>query len=329
MQRIALAIFALALSVASACAQTVTGPIPNSGVYGAYNAAPPTCIAGSGCWFQTDVNGNVKVNIAAGGGAGGTASTFGAAFPATGTAVGMSQGGNMVAMNGLAGNLLVNCNVGCSGGTFNNNADNVATSATNGQSASWLYVWDGATWDRLYGDSTNGAKVNVTNTLAAIGNNADAVAAGAGAASPVGSYNYVWNGATWDRMAGGTAGSKVTPQAIATGGATTFKLIAAATNNSTLISAGVHTIYSYQTSSISASTPYWLKFYDKATAPTCGTDVPVKVILIPPTNSGNNGNIPVGFAVALGLGICVVGGITDADNTSAAATTIAINIDYK
>jgi hypothetical protein len=59
-------------------------------------------------------------------------------------------------------NLNVNCVVGCAGGTFNNNADNVATSATNGQAAAWLYVWDssGGNWDRLYGDSTNGAWVN-------------------------------------------------------------------------------------------------------------------------------------------------------------------------
>jgi hypothetical protein len=51
------------------------------------------------------------------------------------------------------------------GGTFNNNADNVATSATNGQAAAWSYVWDGAAWDRLYGDSTNGAFVNVKTSV--------------------------------------------------------------------------------------------------------------------------------------------------------------------
>lgn len=50
---------------------------------------------------------------------------------------------------------------GGSGGTFNNNADNVATSATNGQAAAWTYVWDGAAWDRLYGDSVLGAFVQV------------------------------------------------------------------------------------------------------------------------------------------------------------------------
>lgn len=45
-----------------------------------------------------------------------------------------------------------------------------------------------------------GVNAFVTNTLAAIGNNADDVAAGAGAASPVVSYNYVWDGTNWDRQ---------------------------------------------------------------------------------------------------------------------------------
>src|SRR5689334_18560559 len=65
----------------------------------------------------------------------------------------------------LSGGLRVNCVTGCAGGSFNNNADNVATSATNGQAAAWLYVWDGAAWDRLYGDSTNGAFVNVKTSV--------------------------------------------------------------------------------------------------------------------------------------------------------------------
>lgn len=67
MKRIALAISALALSVASAIAQVIppgTNPIP---VGGAYNSSAPTCVSGSGCWFQVDVNGNLKIAIASGG----------------------------------------------------------------------------------------------------------------------------------------------------------------------------------------------------------------------------------------------------------------------
>jgi hypothetical protein len=176
--------------------------------------------------------------------------------------------------------------------------------------------------------------VAVVNTQVSVtpGDGITTTVYGTAPASPVIGSDLLFNGTSYDRQrSGGVTGmAGVNLQATPSGGATTFKLIGAASNNSTLIgSAGVHTVYSYQTSSISASTPYWLKFYDKATAPTCGTDTPVKVILIPPTNSGNNGNIPVGFSVALGLGICVVGGIADNDNTSIAAATVAVNVDYK
>lgn len=54
------------------------------------------------------------------------------------------------------------------------------------------------------------AKVNVTNANVNVANNADAVAAGAGCCSPVTNYGYVWNGSTWDRQAGTTAGTKIT-----------------------------------------------------------------------------------------------------------------------
>src|SRR6267142_3447733 len=57
--------------------------------------------------------------------------------------------------------LKVNCATGCSAGTFNNNADAVATSATNGQVAAWLYGFNGTTYDRLRADTTNGLWVNV------------------------------------------------------------------------------------------------------------------------------------------------------------------------
>lgn len=70
MKRLALALLASMLCVASAGAQVIpagTNPVP---VGGAYNSSPPTCVSGSGCWFQVDVNGNLKVSITGGGGGG-------------------------------------------------------------------------------------------------------------------------------------------------------------------------------------------------------------------------------------------------------------------
>jgi hypothetical protein len=64
--------------------------------------------------------------------------------------------------------LFVDCAVGCAGGSFNNNYDAVATSSTNGQSAAWLYGFNGATWDRLRDDSNKYLYVDVANSSLAV-----------------------------------------------------------------------------------------------------------------------------------------------------------------
>ena len=82
-------------------------------------------------------------------------------------------------------------------------------------------------------------------------------------------------------------------------------------------------------SSISA-TPAYLKFYDKATQPVCGTDVPVKRVLIPGSTAGLTTAVPfpVGVRFTLGIGYCVTTGIADNDTTAPAASTFLVNIDW-
>lgn len=193
------AIVALVAWAGLSQSQVIPQPGPPVPIGGAYNTSPPTLTNGQAGWVQVDSLGRILVNVASGGGTGGTSSTFGAAFPGTGTAVGFSDGTNMVA--GLvdgSGNIKINCATGCGSGTFNNNADNVATSSTNGQAAAWNYVWDGSAWDRLYGDSTNGAFVNVKTAVLPTGASSAAnqateiaslatIATNTGAAIPAGS----------------------------------------------------------------------------------------------------------------------------------------------
>ena len=129
------------------------------------------------------------------------------------------------------------------------------------------------------------------------------------------------------------AQSKVVPSAGTASGAVPFHLIAANTNNSTLVKAGPATVYTAQLSGVGAA-PAYVKFYDKATAPTCGTDTPKKVLMIPAASTAANGGgsnvlLPVGAKFNLGLGICVVTGIADNDNTAVAATTFNVNFDYQ
>lgn len=72
------------------------------------------------------------------------------------------------------GNLLIAGTITASlSGTGANNADNVAAVATGlTPSVAYNYVWDGAAWDRLYGDSTNGLFANIKAMIALPANTA-------------------------------------------------------------------------------------------------------------------------------------------------------------
>lgn len=132
----------------------------------------------------------------------------------------------------------------------------------------------------------------------------------------------------WPTAAGQSAIQPRSLSAAATGGCTPGKTLSAANNNSTLIIAGAHTLCKALAINTSV-TLYYLKTYDKATAPTCGTDTPVAVYPIPPSNGGVA--VPLGTygeAYTLGIGFCYVAGLADNDNTSAATGT-AINYAYK
>jgi hypothetical protein len=89
-----------------------------------------------------------------------------------------------------------------------------------GGGSSAITTWAGGTLGAManYGTSPGavlvpGVNAFVTNTLAAVGNNADDVTAAAGAASPVANYNYLFDGTNWDRQrsAGGTGFAGVNP----------------------------------------------------------------------------------------------------------------------
>jgi hypothetical protein len=156
--------------IAAGCADNPYGivhdPPPDSWPGVTYNSTPPTLTNLQGVNLQADVNGNLKVNVASGGGSGGTSSSFGSAFPATGTAAGAkSSGGNMAALNlDSSGNLYIDCNVGCAGGSSSNASSGVATSSTNGQTIAWGYAFNGTTWDQIQDDASKNLKVAIENT---------------------------------------------------------------------------------------------------------------------------------------------------------------------
>lgn len=111
----------------------------------------------------------------------------------------------------------------------------------------------------------------------------------------------------------------------------TWHLIAAASTNATSVKGSAATLMSCQLGSNSAAAIGYLKIYNKATAPTVGTDVPVKTLIIP-FGSGGSGAVisfgPGGVSLGTGFATAVTGGIADSDATSVAATTFTLNCDY-
>lgn len=116
-------------------------------------------------------------------------------------------------------------------------------------------------------------------------------------------------------------------------GAVQFHLVAANSTNCKIISPGPHSVFGVQLSGISTS-PGYLKFFDKVTAPVAGTDTPTKVLMIPvagtaANGAGSNVSIPFGGQFSNGLGICVTAGIADNDVTAVPAASFLINFDWQ
>lgn len=109
-----------------------------------------------------------------------------------------------------------------------------------------------------------------------------------------------------------------------------FRIVGAATTNSQLINATPCWFTGYSVGNINAA-PVYLKIYDKATAPTVGTDVPVLVVLIPGNVAGSGANVtlPKGIYLVNGLGMGLVAGLTDSSTTATSANEQVINIFYQ
>lgn len=114
--------------------------------------------------------------------------------------------------------------------------------------------------------------------------------------------------------------------AVSGGGGTQVQVISTASTNSTSVKASAGTLYDITAINTNAATAY-LKFYDKASAPTCASDTVLGTYPLVQ-------NIPVvmpswtGKAFSLGIGLCITGGIAANDNTNA-TTGIAVSLTYK
>lgn len=193
-------------------------------------------------------------------------------------------------------------------------------------------------------DNTNWVPVNFAQSNAAGSNNATSSTGSAGIIywGPI-SYRYFRLNITG--ISGGTtsgviefytqaAGSLNTLQnvSLATttgGGDTVVKVISAATTNATSVKASGGQVYSVSAFNTNASSPRYLKMYNKLSAPTVGTDTPVAVYLIPAGGSPLVIESTNGHAYNVGIAFAITGGMADTDTTAIAASEVVVNIGYK
>ena len=178
---------------------------------------------------------------------------------------------------------------------------------------------NGSQWVRLAGEiADDGAFTVGTTRVVPVGNLADETATDSVDEGDIGISRM-----TLDRKA------IITPYAHTAGGAIPYKLNSAASTNATSVKASAGQIYSIMCTNTNAAVRY-LKLYNKASAPTVGTDVPVQTYAIPgaTTGAGFTLSIPVGMAFGTGIAFALTTEATDAGTTGVAANEIIVNLTY-
>jgi hypothetical protein len=118
-----------------------------------------------------------------------------------------------------------------------------------------------------------------------------------------------------------TAGTPAAP-------ATPLIINSAASTNGQLVLTGTSGLQALFASNTGAGAAY-VKLYNKATAPTVGTDTPAMIITVPAAVAGVPGEKEItpgfnGYRFALGLGLAITGGAADSDTTAVAAGQVKV-----
>lgn len=106
---------------------------------------------------------------------------------------------------------------------------------------------------------------------------------------------------------------------------TGFRLLSAASTNATSLKGSAGTLYSLYVVNLNAAVRY-LKFYNKASSPTVGTDTPVATFPIPASTTGAGFaiNFGPGFDFATGIAYATTTGVADSDTGAVAANEIIV-----
>ena len=117
---------------------------------------------------------------------------------------------------------------------------------------------------------------------------------------------------------------------IASGGVSISRLISASGTNATVAKASAGQVYGWSFYNTNAAARY-IKLYNKATAPTVGTDTPVLTLLVPgnAAGAGNNFEMTAGIPFATGIGFGTTTGMADSDTGAVGASEVIVNLFYK
>lgn len=146
------------------------------------------------------------------------------------------------------------------------------------------------------------------------------------------SVNAIQSG-TWTVQPGNTPNTTAwltTNVPTATGGPTVARIKAAASTNATSVKASAGQIYGWAFYN-NTTTAKYVKIYNKASAPTVGTDTPAFTIIVPGGTAAAGTNVEFSNGIPLGTGVAyaITGLITDTDTTSTAVDDVTGVLLYK
>ena len=108
---------------------------------------------------------------------------------------------------------------------------------------------------------------------------------------------------------------------------TSFYLESAATTNATSVKASAGKMYSLFATNTSAAVKF-LKVYNKASAPTVGTDIPIRTYAIPASGQISDSFPLPGKFFSAGIALAITGAIGNADATAVASNDVKVCMDY-
>lgn len=101
----------------------------------------------------------------------------------------------------------------------------------------------------------------------------------------------------------------------------------AANTNATVVKGSAGTLYNIGASNTGAAAAF-IKLYNKATAPTVGTDVPVLTLVVPAGGNVDFDLGPMGHRFSTGIGMAITNLAADSDTTAIAASQVKVLTSY-